>query len=357
MSRKSAKEIRDWSETVVNGRDFIDARVPKGINVGKRYVIAKRLAERYEVLGFFASGGCGLILRGRDLHTENNVLIKTVLNYDIYHNARGRDREGMRKRIWTLRKQLQTERRIMVLLKNSGCNGVPSANNYVFDSNPLLAEPVDTEDGKKWAFDDQSVICSEPYLIMEQINGAPLEDLIGKGIPEQRALQIMLQVCYVLRVAHQPIKVKQNIWNLVYQDLKPANILIGEHDYVSLLDWGGCRLTINGSSDPAMSGANTPGYCPSECERIEPLTPAVDSYTVGSTLFHMLTGKAPSEFMRSTLALTKKAVSHQSWDWPYLGERVRSSTFQFVKKCLAESPVDRPSDGSAMFDALTALLD
>src|SRR5690349_12132459 len=113
MARRSAQEARDWETIDFDGREFVRAKVPKGNNAGQTYTIAARLAERYEVRGFFASGGCGLILRGRDLHTETDVLIKTTLDYNLVHEAHGRDIEGMRKRIRDTRRQLQTERRIM----------------------------------------------------------------------------------------------------------------------------------------------------------------------------------------------------------------------------------------------------
>ena len=88
--------------------DFVSATVPKGDNKGLPFTIAKRLAERYEVRKFFASGGCGLLLEGRDLRTETDVLIKTTLRYDgIVEYARCRDEDGFRKKLTDHRKQLQ----------------------------------------------------------------------------------------------------------------------------------------------------------------------------------------------------------------------------------------------------------
>ena len=95
MPRRSGQEARDWEVFQYDGRDFVRAKVPKGGNAGQSYTVAERLAERYEVKGFFASGGCGLILRGRDLNTETDVLIKTTLDYQLAHCAQGRDTEGM----------------------------------------------------------------------------------------------------------------------------------------------------------------------------------------------------------------------------------------------------------------------
>ena len=60
--------------------------------VGRRTAAA---AQRYEVVDFFASGGMGLLLEGRDLRTLGRVLIKCNLFYDVIPYARVRDQEGL----------------------------------------------------------------------------------------------------------------------------------------------------------------------------------------------------------------------------------------------------------------------
>jgi hypothetical protein len=141
MPRRTQKEIAEWKERPYRGRSFVWAKVPRGPNDGKPYTVAKRIAERYEVKRFFASGGCGLLLAGRDLRTETEVLIKATLNYECIHCARGRHKQGFDEKLRNFRVRLQTERRIVVLLKNQGCNAVPNPNDYVFDWNPLLEGP------------------------------------------------------------------------------------------------------------------------------------------------------------------------------------------------------------------------
>ena len=73
------------------------------------------------------------------------------------------------------------ERRILVILRNAGCNAVPHPNDFVFDSNPLLRGPYPTEDGPPWTYDDEPMIDAEPYLVMEAVDGASLEHML----PEQ----------------------------------------------------------------------------------------------------------------------------------------------------------------------------
>ena len=353
--RSSSNAAPVWNEFQYRGRDFVRATVPKGINEGLPFTIAKRLAERYEVRKFFASGGCGLLLEGRDLRTETDVLIKTTLRYDgIIEYARSRDEEGFTKKLTESRKLLQTERRVMVLLKNRGCNGIPNPNDYVFDWNPRLGEPFEANGGP-WQFQDTALLSSEPYLIMERMEGRPLSDVIGTGMTERTALGVLAQVCHVLAVLHAPVQRDGREWRLVYQDLKPDNILLGDRDAVSLLDLGGCRLTLG--SIVGNKGAFTPGYCPPECQSSDTLKPTADSYTVGSTLFHMLTGRKPEEFLGANAAVGgPQSVAFRNWDWPTLERTARRETYNFVRRCLAEQPADRPADGRALIAEIAVLL-
>src|SRR5262249_43196611 len=121
------------------GRTFLRAAVPRGDNRGLPFTVAQPLAGRYEILRFFASGGMGLLLEGRDLRTGARVLVKSTLRYDVIPYARVRDRDGLTSHLRLPRKTLEMERRILVLLRNAGCNAVPHPDDFVFDTNPLLA--------------------------------------------------------------------------------------------------------------------------------------------------------------------------------------------------------------------------
>src|SRR5262249_12483889 len=137
----------------------------------------------------------------------------------------------------------------------------------------------------------------------------------------------------------------------VYQDLKPANVLVGDHDRAVLLDFGGCRVLVNGRL--AQAGANTPGYCPPECEMDGvPLSPAADCYAFGATLYHVLTRQPPPDLLPVSLTAGSRVVSAERWDWARLGGRASGAVVKLVRRCLQPAAGDRPASGAELLEAL-----
>jgi serine/threonine protein kinase len=342
-----------------DGRAFLRGEVPSGDNRGRPFTVAQPLAGRYELVRFFASGGMGLLLEGRDLRTGARVLVKSILRYDVIPYARVADREGFTNQLRVPRKTLEVERRILVLLRNAGCNAVPHPNDFVFDSNPLLEGPYATEDGPEWCYDDREMIAAEPYLIMEVLAGQPLDAVLKEQpagrLPEGRALRIVQDAVAVLRALHRPVPLRPGMtWRLIYQDLKPANLLLAGQDRVNVLDLGGCQVINLDSGQKLLPGACTAGYCPPECEQAYGiLTPAADVYTVGSTLFHLLTGRSPVDFLGPGLAGQARAVR---LDMKLLNGHCRPATRRLLERCLAPDPAGRYPDAEALHRAIDETL-
>jgi serine/threonine protein kinase len=365
MPDTPTKDVIDPSQGLSwNNRHFVRGEVPRGVNKGIPFTIAQPLAGRYDIKHFFASGGLGLLLEGQDRRTGAGVLIKCILRYDIIPYAKVRDREGFTIQLRVPRKTLETERRILVLLRNAGCNAVPHPNDFVFDANPQLAGPFTTEDGTPWAYDETEMIEAEPYLIMEALSGRSLEAMLSPGpdgkpvnaFSEARSLRIMYQAVGVLRALHQPAPLRPGMtWRLIYQDLKPANLLLADQDRVTVLDLGGCQLLNLDTGQKLLPGACTSGYCPPECEQpYGVLTPAADVYTVGTNLFHLLTGRSPLEFLASGLA-TGQAQAVQL-DTRLLEGRCRPATRKVIERCMAPDPADRYPDAAALQRALDEII-
>jgi len=343
-----------------SGGTFLRATVPTGDNKGRVFTIAQPLAGRYQIVRFFASGGMGLLLEGQDLRTGCRVLIKSILTYDVIPYARVRDQEGFANQLRLPRKTLEMERRILVLLRNAGCNAVPHPNDFVYDANPALAGPYATEDKKEWTYDDKEMLQAEPYLVMEMVAGRSLEEVLAEApkhrLSVPRTLRMMCQVAEVLRTLHDRRPMRAGMtWQMIYQDLKPANLLVSAQDRVTVIDLGGCQLLNLDTGQKLLPGAATAGYCPPECEQpFALLTPAADIYTVGVLLFQMLTGHGPLEFLQADLG--KNQARAVALDTKLLENRCKPILRKLIERCLDPDAEKRIADAGTLRKAMQKLL-
>jgi len=128
------------------------------------------------------------------------------------------------------------------------------------------------------------------YLVMKYISGGDLSARLraapeGK-IDEKSVTEWGIQIADVLDYLHsQPT-------TIVYRDLKPSNIMIdGNSGRVMLIDFGIAR-SINQKEEKGVTAVGTMGYAPPELfsGNVEPRS---DIYSLGSTMFHLLTGADP----------------------------------------------------------------
>ncbi|HLY08731.1 MAG TPA: protein kinase [Planctomycetota bacterium] len=128
------------------------------------------------------------------------------------------------------------------------------------------------------------------YFVMEYVQGETVFRLIRqqKTIPEAKALEIGRQVARGLRHAQQS--------GLIHRDIKPQNILITPEGQAKICDFG---LATELKSSEAVKGEDeenvhtTPAYASPEQCRAEPLDHRTDMYSLGVTLYEMLSGRRP----------------------------------------------------------------
>lgn len=130
-----------------------------------------------------------------------------------------------------------------------------------------------------------------PYLIMEYIEGKPLDqycDALRLAIPER--LKLFQNICAAVQFAHQNL--------VVHRDIKPGNILVTHDGVPKLLDFGIAKLLepelYFQTADPTVAfRPMTPGFASPEQIRGESITTSSDIYSLGVVLYLLLTGHNP----------------------------------------------------------------
>lgn len=136
-------------------------------------------------------------------------------------------------------------------------------------------------------FDDKE---SRFYLVMKYISGGDLSGRIRSApegrIDERTITEWAIQIADVLDYLHNRPS------TIVYRDLKPSNVMLdGNTGRVMLIDFGIAR-SINQIEEKGVTAVGTMGYAPPELfsGNVEPRS---DIYSLGSTMFHLLTGADP----------------------------------------------------------------
>lgn len=129
------------------------------------------------------------------------------------------------------------------------------------------------------------------YLVMERVEGPTLEQRFReekKPFPEPDVARWGAQICEVLQYLHEQDP------PVVYRDLKPSNVMLTRHDTIMLVDFGIARA-INPEKVGDTTCYGTPGYAPPE-QYMGQTVPQSDLYSLGATLYQMLTRHEPKPF-------------------------------------------------------------
>jgi len=134
------------------------------------------------------------------------------------------------------------------------------------------------------------------YFVMEYVEGKTLyEDLAkNKIFDEAEAIDIIAQVARALAHAHA--------CGLIHRDVKPKNIMTNSAGVVKLADMGLARATddVKLAESEAGKAYGTPYYIAPEQIRGEvDIDRRADLYSLGATLYHMVTGRVPFEASRT----------------------------------------------------------
>ena len=245
------------------------------------------VADRYEVIRPLGRGGFARTLLARDVRLDRKVTLKVLL-----------PRSGADLKAYEL---FEREAAVLRELRHPAVPAIHAT---------LRAE---------WEASEAA------FLVMEYIEGTSLAELIAgrRHLELSDVLQWFVELLGVLDYLHSRVP------PVLHRDLKPANLILRPDGSVALVDFGAVRNVFRAPEEDGSTVVGTHGYMPYE-QYMGQASPASDLYALGATLLHLVTGRAPPEFMTSAGRLEVPATLP-------LGDPLRG----VLVRLLAPAPADR----------------
>ncbi len=185
------------------------------------------------------------------------------------------------------------------------------------------------------------------YLVMKYISGGDLASRLrsapGGRIDEKTVTDWGMQAADVLEYLHSRPKA------IIYRDLKPANLMIdGNTGRVMLIDFGIARWVTQ--QEKGVTAVGTMGYAPPELfgGRVEPRS---DVYSLGATIFHLITGSDPQDNPLLIFDFSKNPRPRQ------ITPSISTEMESILMRSVEYRPQDRFASAGEMRDALATHLE
>ena len=245
--------------------------------------------HRYEIHRILSEvGGMGVVYHATDMNMRAEVVIKeSRFNDDAFLRATfpGLRPDQLKRQVNLWRAAFEREARLLFGLRH---NSLPRALNYF-----------------ELSYGNQ-------FLVMEMIPGKDLSDLLeerttaGHGpFPVDQILDWADQLLDVLSYLHMEFEQP-----IIHRDIKPQNLKRTPKGQIILLDFGLAKGSHPGISAVGKSNpGHTLAYAAPEQIGGEPTDPKTDIYSLGVTLYHLLTGQIPPNAVQRANAIARSKTN------------------------------------------------
>jgi serine/threonine-protein kinase len=279
--------------------------------IKSQHVAHKRIGD-YELISKLGEGGMGAVFRAKQLSMDRDVAVKVLSP----RNASNPD----------FRERFEREARAIARLNH-----------------PNIVTGIDAGHADGYY-----------YFAMEFVDGETLGQYLrrkGGKLEEREALKLIRQVALALKHAHEN--------NILHRDVKPDNILVDKGRGVAkLADLGLAREAVADETGATRTGMalGTPFYMAPEQARGKDISAATDLYSLGGTLFHVLTGQIPFTGPSAAVIMARH-ITDAPPNPRMLEPTVSHAAARLVTKCLQKNPSDRFLDADDFIKELDQVLE
>ncbi|HAT72066.1 MAG TPA: serine/threonine protein kinase [Elusimicrobia bacterium] len=272
---------------------------------------ATPMLGRYEIKKELGKGAMGIVYLGVDPKINRQVAIKTM-----------RFEEGL-------------EEKAMKDLKDRFFREAQAAGNL---THPNIVKIFD-------AGEEQDIA----YIAMELLKGDDLKKWSTKDnlLPTEKALEYIARAAEALDYAHKN--------GVVHRDIKPANIMLLDDGTIRVADFGIARITEH-SKTATGTVLGTPYYMSPEQIAGKKVDGRADLFSLGVTLYEMLTGERPWKGGESIGTLLFQITSDPYPDPMTIKPDLPPGILAVIDKALKKNPEERFQTGGEMAEAIRAVM-
>lgn len=261
--------------------------------------------DNYHILEIIGRGGMGVVFKALDNNLEKVVALKMIDPF------LGRD-EGFVRRF-------KTEAKALAKLENSNIVGVHALR--------------ETESGF--------------FMVMEYVESKPLsQSLREKGaFSIQETMSILKQLLSAIGHAHQA--------GVIHRDIKPSNILLCENGRIKVTDFGLAKVVEQKgpSSTVTQARAGTLHYMsPEQVKGLKNVDKRSDLYSLGMTVYEMITGRVPFDKEDSDYTIQKKIVDGDIPSPVKFNSGIPKQLIKIIAKSIHKDPDKRYQSAEAMLE-------
>ena len=267
-----------------------------------------QIIDNYKILEVVGKGGMGVVFKALDLNLEKNVALKMIDPFLAHDEC--------------FLKRFKTEAKALAKLENENIVGVYALR--------------ETDMGL--------------FMVMEYVPARTVSEWLRTygPFPVNEAVKILRQLLNAINHAHG--------LGVIHRDIKPNNIMLCDDGTVKVMDFGLAKLILeHGEQSTVTQAAGTLYYMSPEQIKGIKIDNRSDIYSIGMTVYEMLTGRTPFEKGAGEFNIQKQIIEGKIDPPDKFNTEIPKPLIKFIMKAIDKNPDRRFHDIDEMLQELNRM--